>query len=116
MLDNIIDGSTVWQIKKDGTNTYLHPTQKPVELNRRALESFTQKGDAVIDLFLGSGSNLIACEVLGRKMGGMELDPRYVDVIVRRWQEYTGQHATHAKTGLTFNAVAAESSETLQIS
>jgi DNA modification methylase len=107
VLDNIIEGETLWQIKKDGTNTYLHPTQKPVELNRRALESFTRKGDAVIDLFLGSGSNLIACEALGRKMGGMELDPRYVDVIVRRWQEFTGQQATHAESGMSFNHAAA---------
>jgi len=94
VLQNIIDGETVWKIKKDNTSTYLHPTQKPVEVNQRALTSFTKRGDVVIDLFLGSGSNLIACETLERKLGGMELDPHYCDVIVKRWEEFTGRKAT----------------------
>ena len=94
VLQNIIDGETVWKIKKDNTSTYLHPTQKPVEVNQRALTSFTKRGDVVIDLFLGSGSNLIACETLERKLGGMELDPHYCDVIVKRWEEFTGKKAT----------------------
>ena len=93
VLQNIINGETVWKIKKDNTSTYLHPTQKPVEVNQRALTSFTKRGDVVIDLFLGSGSNLIACETLERKLGGMELDPHYCDVIVKRWEEFTGKKA-----------------------
>ena len=93
VLNNIIDGQTVWKIKKDNTSSYLHPTQKPVEVNQRALTFFTKRGDVVIDLFLGSGSNMIACETLGRRLGGMELDPKYCDVIVKRWQEFTGKEA-----------------------
>jgi hypothetical protein len=107
VLEKIIEGQTVWKIKKDNTSSYLHPTQKPVEVSQRALTSFTKSGDAVIDLFLGSGSNLIACHTLGRVMGGMELDPIYADVIVRRWQEFTGEKATLAGTGNTFDEIAA---------
>lgn len=102
VLQNIIDGETVWKIKKDNTSTYLHPTQKPVEVNQRALTSFTKRGDVVIDLFLGSGSNLIACETLERKLGGMELDPHYCDVIVKRWEEFTGKKATLLNANDTF--------------
>ena len=108
VLDQIIDGQAVWKIKKDNTQTYLHPTQKPVEVNQRALESFTRRGDTVIDLFLGSGSNLIACQTLNRTMGGMELDPIYCDVIVKRWQEFTGRKATLAGDGRYFHEVSAE--------
>lgn len=102
VLQNIIDGETVWKIKKDNTSTYLHPTQKPVEVNQRALTSFTKRRDVVIDLFLGSGSNLIACETLERKLGGMELDPHYCDVIVKRWEEFTGKKATLLNANDTF--------------
>ena len=64
-------------------------TQKPVEINERALLNFTKKGDFVCDFFTGSGSNLIACENMGRKFRGMELDTKYMQVIVERWCEYT---------------------------
>jgi len=60
----------------------------------------------IMDLFLGSGSTLIASEKKNRKCYGMELDPIYVDVIVKRWQDYTGKIATHAETGVCFNEVA----------
>lgn len=89
ILEHIIDGETLWRVKKDNTATYLHPTQKPVEINEKALLNFTKKGDFVCDFFTGSGSNLIACENMGRKFRGMELDTKYMQVIVQRWCEYT---------------------------
>jgi DNA modification methylase len=70
-----------------------HPTAKPVELIRRCLANSSDGGDAVLDPFLGSGSTLIACEMLGRRFFGMELDPRYCDVAVNRWQDRTGRRA-----------------------
>ena len=69
---------------------YLHPTQKPVEMLRQVIDPYCEKGGAVVDLFLGSGSTLIAAEKTGRICYGMELDPKYVDVIIKRWEDYTG--------------------------
>jgi DNA modification methylase len=99
--------STVWQQNKPAANR-LHPTMKPVELIERALVNSSRVGDAVLDLFLGSASTIIACEKTGRCGLGMELDPRYVDVCVRRWQEYSGRDATLAGDGRTFAEIAAE--------
>ena len=82
--------NTVWEIDKDGVNR-LHPTQKPVELAERALKNHDAKN--VLDLFLGSGSTLIAAEKTNRICYGMELDPKYCDVIVKRWEEFTGKKA-----------------------
>ena len=81
--------SDVWDISKD--TDYKHPTQKPVELCCRAIKNSNPK--QVLDLFLGSGSTLIACEKTNRKCYGMELDTHYCDVIVKRWEEYTGKKA-----------------------
>src|SRR5438874_3643051 len=86
--------STLWQEKKPAANR-LHPTMKPVELVERALLNSSKAGDIVADFFGGSGSTLIACERRSRKARLMELDPRYADVILRRWQEYTGKEAVH---------------------
>jgi DNA modification methylase len=83
---------TVWELKKESTNSY-HPTQKPVELPERAITNSTKQGDSVLDLFGGSGSTLIACEKIGRHARVMELDPKYCDVIVKRWEEFTGKQA-----------------------
>jgi DNA modification methylase len=76
--------------KKDNVNKYVHPTQKPVKLAERAL---VRAGNIVIDGFGGSGSTLIGCEQLGRRCYAMELDPKYCDVIVKRWEQYTGRKA-----------------------
>lgn len=70
-----------------------HPTQKPTELGVRAISRNTEDGGVVVDVFLGSGSTLIAAEKTGRICYGMELDPKYVDVIIKRWEDYTGQKA-----------------------
>lgn len=89
VLNKIIDGEVVWKISKDNASSYLHPTQKPVEVNERALINFTAKGDIVVDLFLGSGGNMIACENLQRKCYGMELDEKYAQAIIQRYVDYT---------------------------
>lgn len=82
--------ATVWEIKKDGKNNF-HPTQKPVELAERAI--MNHKAPKVLDLFGGSGSTLIACEKTNRKCFMMELDPHYCDVIIKRWEDFTGKEA-----------------------
>jgi DNA modification methylase len=89
--------TTVWSMKRDPANEYAHPTQKPVEIICFALTNSSQAGDIVVDLFGGSGSTLIAAENAGRKARLMELDPHFVDVIVARWEEYTGLKAKQRK-------------------
>ena len=99
--------STLWQEKKPAANR-IHPTAKPVELVERALVNSSKAGDIVADLFGGSGSTLIACERRGRNARLMEIDAKYVDCIVRRWQEHTGKVATLAADGRTFTDVAVQ--------
>tara|TARA_R110002073_G_scaffold163441_1_gene319537 strand:- start:332 stop:1474 length:1143 start_codon:yes stop_codon:yes gene_type:complete len=84
---------SVWSVGKDSSSSYLHPTQKPVELAVMAIENIIEKNKIVLDLFLGSGSTLIAAEKLKRKCYGMELDEKYCDVIIERWEQFTGQKA-----------------------
>jgi DNA modification methylase len=84
---------TVWEIAREHTATYQHPTQKPVELPARALRNSTQPGDLVLEPFGGSGSTLVACEQMGRACRVIELDPAYCQVIVNRWEELTGGKA-----------------------
>jgi DNA modification methylase len=98
--------STLWQEKKPSANR-LHPTMKPVELIERALLNSSKRGDTVLDLFGGSGSTLIGCERLGRCARLIKLDPRYVDVVVLRWQQLTGKQATD-ESGRKFDDIAAE--------
>ena len=81
---------SVWTISKDFAGNYEHPTQKPVELAVEAMDKTTHRENIVMDLFLGSGSTLIAAEKTGRICYGMELDPKYVDVIVQRYVDFTG--------------------------
>lgn len=83
---------TVWEIDRPKASPD-HPTMKPVALVARAIEHSSQRGEIVYDAFLGSGTTVVASEELGRRCFGMELDPKYVDVIVRRWEEYTGRTA-----------------------
>lgn len=98
--------SDVWYMSRGATGKYVHPTQKPVELIERALKNSSKRGDVVHDCFGGSGSTLIACEKTGRHSRLMELDPKYVDVIVKRWQEFTGKTATLESDGRTFAEVS----------
>ncbi|HXJ44213.1 MAG TPA: DNA methyltransferase, partial [Bryobacteraceae bacterium] len=90
--------------KNCDTDGYVHPTQKPVALVRRAIENSSRAGDVVLDLFGGSGSTLVACEKTGRNARIMELDPRFIDVIVKRWQNFTGRTAL-TDEGLSFDEV-----------
>jgi DNA modification methylase len=85
-----------------------HPTVKPVAMISDGIMDCTARGDLVLDSFLGSGTTLIACEKIGRRCHGIELDPLYVDLIVRRWQFYTGDHARHALSGRTFKEIESE--------
>jgi DNA modification methylase len=100
------DQGDVWQIKKPARND-LHPTMKPVELVERAVRNSSRPGDRVLDPFAGSGTTLIAAEKSGRVARLMELDPRYVDVVVRRWQDWTGKAASRESDGVTFDDLAA---------
>jgi len=84
---------SVWSINKDGSSQYLHPTQKPVALSAMAIEHTTNKGDLVLDIFGGSGSTLIAAEQTKRICYMMELDTKYCDIIIERWEKLTGQRA-----------------------
>lgn len=84
---------SVWNIGKDRATEYVHPTQKPVALAEQALDTTTKRGHVVLDFFGGSGSTLIACERQLRQARLMELDPAYCDVIVKRWEDFTGNTA-----------------------
>ena len=84
---------SVWKLQKDKAIKYKHPTQKPVELSVEAIDKTTKPKALILDLFLGSGSTLIACEKLDRICYGMELDPKYCDVIIKRWENFTGKKA-----------------------
>lgn len=94
---------SVWKVEKDGSSSYVHPTQKPVALPEEAIDKTTLAKQTVLDLFGGSGSTLIACEKTNRYCRMMELDPKYCDVIIKRWQDFTGQEAVIETTGDKFN-------------
>jgi DNA modification methylase len=106
------DQSDVWQIKKPHKND-LHPTMKPVELVERAIRNSSRPDNVVLDPFGGSGTTLIAAEKSGRLARLIELDPKYVDVIVRRWQDWTGKKATRESDGLAFDDQAASDSSVI---
>lgn len=104
------DQSTVWQItygtdEEDPATT--HGTQKPVEAMLRPVVNNSSPGQLVYEPFSGSGTTIIACEKSSRRARAIELDPRYVDLAVRRWQDYTGQSATRESDGTTFDALSA---------
>jgi DNA modification methylase len=98
---------TEWEEKKPAANR-IHPTAKPVELVERALVNSSKAGDIVADLFGGSGSTLMGCERRGRKARLMEIDPKYADCIVRRWQQYTGKQAVLEGDERSFEIIADE--------
>jgi len=86
----------------------LHPTPKPVAMIADAILDCSKRGDIVLDAFLGSGSTLIAAQKVGRICYGLELDPRYCDVTVRRWQTYSGKAALQAQSKRTFSEIEEE--------
>ena len=109
------ENSTVWSVASpkfimggSDEEKFDHPTQKPMEVMRRPILNHTLPGEAVYDCFLGSGTTLIAAEQTGRVCYGVEIDPKYVDCIIRRWQLFTGKHAVLDGDGRTFDEVAGE--------
>lgn len=96
-----------WDIAKTAKND-LHPTMKPIELCERAIKNSSQINGVVLDFFGGSGSTLIACEKINRHARLMELDEKYVDVIINRWQDFTGKKAVHCDTGLTYEEMRSQ--------
>ena len=101
------NGMDIWRIKRTAKND-LHPTMKPVELVEKAVLDGSAINGIVLDLFGGSGTTIIACEKHNRHSRIMELDPKYCDVIIKRWQEFTGKIAVHADTSLEFNSLPSE--------
>jgi DNA modification methylase len=100
------DQGDLWHYDKPARND-LHPTQKPVALIERAVQNSSKSRDIVLDPFGGSGSTLIACEKIGRQARLIELDPRYCDVIIRRWQRWTGEVAMVEDDSRSFEEIAA---------
>ena len=99
--------TTLWQIDKNLKSETGHSTQKPVECMRRPIANNSRPGQMIYDPFLGSGTSLIAAEMTGRVCCGLELNPAYVDVIVQRWQSFTGRNASHQPSGQLFDERAA---------
>jgi DNA modification methylase len=109
------ENSTIWDSPSpkfimggSDEEKFDHPTQKPVELMRRPILNHTKRGQLIYEPFLGSGTTLAAAEVTERVCYGMELDPKYVDVVVQRWQTLAGSKATLDGDGRTFDAIAEE--------
>ena len=98
--------TSLWRFDKERVEG--HTTPKPVALIEKAAENSSKSGDVVSDFFAGSGSTLIACEKLHRHARLMELDPKYCDVIIKRWQDFTGQQAVNEETGKTFAEMEAD--------
>ena len=92
----VTNATDTWSVKKVNPASMVHLTEKPVELAEWFFERWGKGRTKIVDLFLGSGSTLIAAEKTGRKCYGMELDPKYCDVIVKRWEDFTGQKASKA--------------------
>jgi DNA modification methylase len=96
---------------EEGNLLELHPTVKPVAMVADAILDCSARGDIVLDPFLGSGTTLLAAERTGRACRGIEIDPIYVDVAIRRWRTFTGEDARHAVSGKTFTELEAERCE-----
>jgi DNA modification methylase len=104
----------VWSFAKPAVND-LHPTMKPVALLEQAIQNSSRQGDIVLDPFGGSGSTLIACQKTGREARLVEIDPLYVDCMVRRWQEFTGREAVLEGDGRSFAAVAGQRQQGVRV-
>jgi hypothetical protein len=98
--------TSVWEFGKE--HVVGHTTPKPTEMVSYAIENSSKQNQTVIDLFGGSGSTLIACEKTGRQCRMMELDPKYCDVIIKRWQDYTGKQAVCQENSKTFNELVTD--------
>ena len=97
--------TTLWTIGSGGQDAETeHATQKPVECMRRPMLNNSSPGQAIYEPFLGSGTTLIAAQSCGRVCFGIEIDPLFVDLAIRRWQAFTGEKATHVSDGAFFDA------------
>src|SRR5207244_12465399 len=85
-----------------------HPTVKPVALVADAMRDCSRRGDIVLDLFGGSGTTILAAERVGRRAYTLEIEPRFVDVAIKRWQAFSGRDAICAETGLSFDEIASQ--------
>lgn len=95
---------SVWDIKKENGKT-IHPTEKPVNVPKHAILHSSKENDLILDLFVGSGTTIIAAEQTGRKCYAMEISPQYVQVAIKRWQDFTGEDAVLERTGETFEMI-----------
>jgi len=100
--------TTIWKIKRDGQSTYKHPTQKPVALIKEALLNSSKEEDIIYEPFCGSGSTLIGSETCNRKCFCLELDAKFCDVIIKRWEDFTGQTAKLLERGTDTNSFKEE--------
>lgn len=100
--------TTVWDFGGYDKSKNVHPTQKPLFIPEEAIKNSSKQGSNVLDLFGGSGSTLLACEKTGRNAYLMELDEKYVDVIINRWQDFTGKKAVHIESGKTYEELRGE--------
>ncbi len=105
--ETFTDQLDAWFVSRDDVAKYKHPTQKPVRISERALKMSTQLGDGVLDLFAGSGGVMLACEQSGRKFYGMELDQKYVALILNRWADFTGKDPVRESDGATWSVIKA---------
>ncbi len=103
--------TTIWDFGGYDKSKNVHPTQKPFFIPEEAINNSSKQGSNILDLFGGSGSTLLACEKLGRNGFLMELDEKYVDVIITRWENLTGKQATHIKSGKTYEELKGERHE-----
>ena len=99
---------TLSKQSEEGNLLAFHPTVKPIAMVADAILDCSARGEVVLDAFLGSGTTLMAAERVGRISCGIEIDPIYVDVAIRRWQKYTGEPAIHTTTGKRFDEIASE--------
>ena len=93
VLDELQDMIDLWLVKRDNTQNYLHPTQKPVTLNEKPFKRCSAPGHIIFSGFAGSGSDLIACEELNRKWRGVEKDPIFATIVIERWEKFTNLKA-----------------------
>jgi DNA modification methylase len=99
---NVWDYPGVNSFGGDKDKLNMHPTVKPVEMVKDAILDVSSRGEIILDTFLGSGTTLIAAEQCGRICYGMELEPLYIDTVIRRWQDLTGKSAIHQETGKSY--------------
>ena len=98
LTDDILDLINIWLVKRVNAQDYEHPTQKPPSLYEKALRRCSKPGDIILDLFAGSGSQMVACEQLKRRIFMCEIEPIFCDLIVERYRRLTGKEAIYVNS------------------